>query len=79
MQDDRLGAGLGLWEAGGSRHPALSKGDPVSMQSDFFRVAAWTSQDNSPQGQLEVTARRVDFIITKREQVEADDYEPMPF
>jgi hypothetical protein len=57
----------------------LSKGDLVSVQSDFFRVAAWTSQDNSPQGQLEVTARRVDFIITKREQVEADNEDQMPF
>ena len=46
----------------------LGKGDLVSVQSDTFRVATWQSQDNSPQGQLEVTARRVDFIITKRGQ-----------
>jgi hypothetical protein len=26
------------------------------------------AQDNSPQGQLEVTAHRVDFILTKRGQ-----------
>jgi len=47
----------------------LSKGDLVSVQISTFRVAVWQSQDNSPMGQLEVTARRVDFIITKRGQV----------
>ena len=58
----------------------LSKGDLVSVQSDFFRVAAWTSQDNSPQGQLEVTARRVDFIITKRGQAaDTGAEEDVPF
>jgi single-strand DNA-binding protein len=46
----------------------LSKGDLVSVQSSTFRVATWQSQDNSPMGQLEVTAQRVDFIITKRGQ-----------
>ncbi len=57
----------------------LSKGDLVSVQSDFFRVAAWNAQDNSPQGQLEVTARRVEFIITKRGAADNGTEEEMPF
>jgi single-stranded DNA-binding protein len=48
----------------------LSKGDLVAVTSEGFRVSAWTSPDGSPQGQLEVTVRRVDFIITKRAQPE---------
>lgn len=28
----------------------------------------WSAPDGSPQGRLEVIARRVDFIITKRGQ-----------
>jgi hypothetical protein len=48
------------------------------VHSERFQVAVWTSQDNSPQGQLEVTARRVEVILTKREQLEADN-EDMPF
>ena len=46
----------------------LSKGDLVCVHSERFQVAVWTAQDKSPQGQLEVTARRVEFIITKRGQ-----------
>jgi len=45
-----------------------------------FLKLCWNPQDNSPQGQLEVTARRVDFIITKRGPVETDaGNEDMPF
>lgn len=46
----------------------LGKGDLVCVHSERFQVAAWSAQDKTPQGQLEVTARRVDFIITKRGQ-----------
>jgi len=46
----------------------LDKGDLVEAHSSRFQVAVWSAQDNSPQGQLEVTAHRVDFIITKRGQ-----------
>jgi single-stranded DNA-binding protein len=61
-------------------HQHLGKGDLVSVQSDTFRVATWQSQDNSPQGQLEVTARRVDFIITKRGQAtDTGSEEDVPF
>lgn len=48
----------------------LSKGDLVSVTSERFRVNAWASRDGSLRGQLEVTARRVDYILTKRQ---ADD------
>ena len=51
----------------------LSKGDLVSVTSESFRVSAWTAQDGSPRGQLEVTARRVDYIITKRNPDAAPD------
>ena len=47
-------------------HQHLSKGDLVCVHSERFQVSAWVAQDNSPQGQLEVTARRVEFIITRR-------------
>ncbi len=61
-----------------ARH--LSKGDLVAVSSEVFRVSAWASQDGSPQGQLEVTARRVDFIITKRgEPQDAASNEEVPF
>ena len=57
-----------------------SKGDLVAVSSENFRVSAWASQDGSPQAQLEVTARRVDFIITKRgEPQDAASDEEMPF
>ena len=46
----------------------LSKGDMVCVHSERFQVSVWSAQDNSPQGQLEVTARRVEFITTKRGQ-----------
>ncbi len=49
----------------------LGPGDLVTAYADSFRVNVWSAKNGSPQGQLEVTARRVDFIITKREQ--ADD------
>ena len=48
----------------------LSKGDMVCVHSESFRVSTWKAQDGAPQGQLEVTARRVEFIITKRAQPE---------
>jgi hypothetical protein len=49
----------------------LSKGDLVSVTSESFRVSAWAAQDGSLRGQLEVTARRVDYIITKHQADEA--------
>jgi single-strand DNA-binding protein len=60
----------------------LSKGDLVSVTSESFRVSAWAAQDGSPQGQLEVTARRVDYIITKRNPNEAspdEENKDIPF
>jgi len=36
------------------------------VHKERFQVSTWSAQDNSPQGQLEVTARRVEFITTKR-------------
>jgi len=49
-------------------HQHLSKGDLVCVHSERFQVSVWSAQDKSPQGQLEVTARRVEFILTKRGQ-----------
>ncbi len=46
----------------------LSKGDLVEAHCSRFQVAVWSAQDKTPMGQLEVTAHRVDFIITKRGQ-----------
>lgn len=46
----------------------LSKGDLVEAHSSRFQVAVWSAQDKTPMGQLEVTAHRVNFIITKRGQ-----------
>ncbi len=58
----------------------LSKGDLVCVHSERFQVSAWSAQDNSPQGQLEVTARRVEFIITKRGQAaDTGTEEEVPF
>lgn len=47
-------------------HQYLSKGDLVCVHAERFQVAVWSAQDKTPQGQLEVTARRVEFIITRR-------------
>jgi single-stranded DNA-binding protein len=58
----------------------LTKGDLVEVHGSRFQVAVWSAQDKTPMGQLEVTAQRVDFIITKRGQAantEAD--QEMPF
>ena len=49
-------------------HQHLGKGDLVEAHGSRFQVAVWIAQDKTPQGQLEVTAQRVDFIITKRGQ-----------
>ena len=58
----------------------LGKGDLVCVHSERFQVSAWSAKDGSPQGQLEVTARRVEFIITKRvEPQDAASDEDMPF
>ncbi|NLF79423.1 MAG: single-stranded DNA-binding protein, partial [Chloroflexi bacterium] len=58
----------------------LGKGDLVCVHSERFQVSTWTAQDNSPQGQLEVTARRVEFIITKRgPAADPDADEDVPF
>jgi len=51
----------------------LGKGDLVCVHSERFQVSAWSAKDGSPQGQLEVTARRVEFIITKRGQDASTD------
>ncbi len=48
--------------------------DLVSRDTgDFLLKLHWNSQDKAPQGQLEVTAHRVDFIITKRGQTADTD------
>ena len=60
----------------------LSTGDLISVTSESFRVSAWTSRDGSIRGQLEITARRVDYLITKRSPSEAtsdDVSEEIPF
>jgi single-strand DNA-binding protein len=58
----------------------LSKGDLVCIHSERFQVSVWTAQDNTPQGQLELTARRVEFILTKRGQAaDTTSDEDMPF
>jgi len=49
----------------------LSKGDLVSVESEIFRINAYAAHDGGIRGQLEVTARRVDYIITKRNPNEA--------
>jgi len=60
-------------------HQHLGKGDMVCVHSERFQVAVWSAQDNSPQGQLEVTARRVEFIITKRGTADNGTEDEMPF
>jgi single-strand DNA-binding protein len=44
----------------------LDTGSLVTAYAESFRVSTWSDKNGSPQGQLEITARRVDFIITKR-------------
>jgi len=59
----------------------LSKGDLIECHASTFRVTAWASQDGSIHGQLEVNARQIDYIITKRNPSEppAQEDEPIPF
>jgi single stranded DNA-binding protein len=57
----------------------LDTGDLVTAYAESFRVSAWNDKNGSPQGQLEITARRVDFIITKHEQAADTGDEEMPF
>ena len=60
----------------------LSSGDLVECLASAFRVSAWTSKDGTARGQLEITARRVDYIITKRnaaETPEEDESEEIAF
>lgn len=59
----------------------LSTGDLIEVHGSTFRVSTWASQDGSLRGQLEVSARRVDYIITKRSPNEppAQDDEQIPF
>lgn len=60
----------------------LSKGDLVAVYSESFRINAYAAQDGSIRGQLEVSARRVDYIITKRNPNEApaaEEREDIPF
>ena len=51
---------------------------PVSC-AILFSSYAGIHKDKSPQGQLEVTARRVEFIITKRGAADNGAEEEMPF
>lgn len=44
----------------------LGTGDLIEVHASTFRVSTWASQDGSIRGQLEVSARRIDYIITKR-------------
>ena len=60
----------------------LSKGDLVTVYSESFRINAYAAQDGSIRGQLEINARRVDYIITKRSPNEpppADESGDIPF
>jgi single-strand DNA-binding protein len=59
----------------------LSKGDLIECHASTFRVSAWASQDGSIRGQLEVNARQIDYIITKRNPNEppAQKDEQIPF
>ena len=60
----------------------LSKGDLIFCTTESFRVSAWVSHDGSARGQLEVSARRVDYLITKLNPNEApadEDADPIPF
>lgn len=56
----------------------LDTGALVTAYAESFQVSTWSAKDGSPQGQLEITARRVDFILTKREATPETDEEP-PF
>jgi len=49
----------------------LQRGDLVEIHTSSFRINAYATQDGIIRGQLEVTARRVDYIITKRNPNEA--------
>jgi single-strand DNA-binding protein len=60
----------------------LSTGDLISCASENFSINAYVAKDGSVRGQLEITARRVDHIITKRNPSEAspdEDTEDIPF
>ena len=60
----------------------LSKGDLVTVYSESFRINAYAAQDGSIRGQLEINARRVDYIITKRgpnEPPQVDESGDIPF
>jgi len=60
-------------------HQHLSKGDLVCVHAERFQVAVWSAQDKTPQAQLEVTARRVEFIITKHGAANTGTEEDVPF
>jgi single-strand DNA-binding protein len=60
----------------------LSTGDLVSCIAQNFSINAYVAKDGSVRGQLEITARRVDYIITRRNPSEAppdEDSEDIPF
>lgn len=61
----------------------LDKGDLISCQTESFRINAWVSRDGSARGQLEISPRRVDYLITKRSATDdgaaEQDNEPIPF
>ena len=60
----------------------LSTGDLISCAAEKFSINAYAAKDDSVRGQLEITARRVDYIITKRNPSEAspdEDIEEIPF
>ncbi len=53
----------------------VDTGDLIEAHASQFRVSTWAAEDGSPQGQLEVTAHRVDFILTKRAPQDATEEE----
>lgn len=67
-------------EQGGLLIYLTTKDRGVRLRSlSRLELSMWSAPDGSPQGQLEVTARRVDFIITKRGQAADTGDEEMPF
>lgn len=58
---------VAIWgKQGEAAHQYLSTGDLISCTAEIFSINAYVAKDGSVRGQLEVTARRVDYLITKR-------------
>lgn len=67
---------VAIWgKAAEAANSHLSTGDLVECLSASFRVSAYVSKDGTARGQLEITASRVDYIITKRNPNQAPDAE----